>query len=620
MAVDSGRAVWVWSGDEGEKRSVALESPAHSVHSVRGGWPLLVVGADGGLTTLDAELNPTPLVRAAPKGARGVHAAGVVDVPLRAVVVDERGHAYVYSLDTTARKAELLADGPLASAPVLAANVGSDGTLTAIDNANRVHTRTVKDILEAAPPHPGLQLAHPTTPASIVSLPSSSRPLAILSTSHPTPSIALIVPSHDLPAVLASTPVSTATGNKITHVAVIARPSPTHAVIGTVLASTGADESARAVIHVADVTLPAGGVGLALLVGSAARTADVFKTAAVSAPAPSANKMVDAVAAALRSATTPDAAEKVFGSWLDEEDKLAAPAKRAVIPEGVVRRLLDIVFSAALTVDKKTGPYAAKIVHTLVDRRAVSDAMWEGGVVLGALVPCADWVSRTNKRDDTVTDMPQRSVSRLVRTNPSIPSRTSIALIARALASPSAEPTLESTLDDVVSAPTPDPAFRAELRRQITAAGATAVLSQLTLWAEAHAERGDGLECWPVRPAPATSSLPPLKNVLAHATLLLDAHLPSLLGDADVAEPLLERMQAALAGAMGAQAEYRKLKAPVEVALKMKETEKEAVGVRGAKGAAARGGAKRAGGAARIAGAAADEAVVGKWRVEDFVF
>lgn len=587
--VDNGRAVWVWSGEEGEKRSVSLETPAHSVHNVRGDWPLVVVGGDGSLSLLDSELKVTSLVQSR-KGAR-VHAAGVVDVPLRVVVVDERGRAYVYTLDVTAPRAELLADAPLANTSVLAADVGSDGTLTAIDNANRVHTRTVKDIVDGTPTQPGLALAHPSTPAAIVSLPSSSRPLAALASPYPTPNVALVVPSHDLPAVLASTSVSSATDTKITHLAVLARPAPTHVILGTVLSHPG-EEGGRSVIHVADMILPAGGVGLALLVGSAARTAQVFKAAAGTTAQPTADKMLEAVSAALRT-TSPDAvprAEKAFASWLDDEDKRASPAKRAAISESVVRRVLDAVFGAALTGDKKTGPYAAKIVQTLVDRKAVADSMWEGGVVLGALVPCADW----------------RSISRLVRTNPSLPSRTSVALLARAL--DSEQPPLATVLDDIVSGPTPDPSFRAELRSQLDGAGALRVLTQLALWAEIYAERGDGLESWPER-APLSKE-PSLGHIVAHSSLLLDAHLPSLMAIPE-AEPLLLRLQEALAPALAAQQDYRRIRAPVDAALRLAKNVSNAGDDKDKKARGRRVPAPQ--------GGMAEEAV-GKWRVEDFVF
>jgi hypothetical protein len=201
--------------------------------------------------------------------------------------------------------------------------------------------------------------------------------------------------------VLASTPISTAATNTITHLAVIARPADGSVVLGTVLAHPSADGSGRSVIHVADVSLPVGGVGLALLVGSAERTAAVFaKVGGAAAAQPAAERMTEAVSAALGSGAV-DAvarAEKSFASWLEDEDKaMQSSGRRATIPEGVARKLVEAVFSAALQDGKRTGPYAGKVVQTLVDRKALNDAMYPGGVLLGALVPAADWVSFANR-------------------------------------------------------------------------------------------------------------------------------------------------------------------------------------------------------------------------------
>ena len=395
--VKDGRTIWVWKGEDGEKKSVQLETPAHSVHCVRGGWPLIVVGANGGLVAVNSELEPKTLLKPKPKAAR-ILAARVIDgLAPRAVLIDERGRAHIYSLEVNDSRADLVADGSVSSTPLLTADVGADGLLTAVDNANRVHSRTVKSIVEATPSTGSVHLAHPTTPAAIVSLPSSSRPLAALAVPHPSPSVALVVPSPELPAVLASTPISTAATNSITHLAVIARPSDDSVVVGTVLSHPGADGSGRSVIHVVDMALPVGGVGLALLVGSSERTASVFaKVGGASAPLPAADRMIESVCATLRSGTV-DAvarAEKAFTSWVEDEDKsMQSIGRHATIPEPIARKAIDAVFSTALKDGKKTGPYAAKIIQTLVDRKAVADGMWLEGVLLGALVPAADWVS-----------------------------------------------------------------------------------------------------------------------------------------------------------------------------------------------------------------------------------
>lgn len=386
-------SVWVWVGEEGEKKSISLEGGAHSVHCVRGGWPLVVVGVNGGLSAISPDLEVKVLLKAKTKAAR-VLSAGVIDRPLgaeaRAVIIDEKGRAHVYTLEIEDR-AELVADGVLSSTPLLAADVGADGTLTAIDNSNRVHSRSVRSIVDGTPGQPGIPLAHPCTPAAIISLPSSSRTLAALAVPTPTPSVALVAPSHDLPAVLATTTISTASTTSITHLAVLARHSDSHVVLGSVLSHPGA-EGGRSAIHVSDVILPPGGVGLALLVGSAERTSSVFKVGSTTTSQPSAEKMLESVTAALNSGSPESIqrAEKVFTSWMEDEDKaVQSSGRRAIVSEPITRRALDAVFSAA----KDNKGFASKIVQALVDRKAVNDNMWPDGVILGALVPASDWVS-----------------------------------------------------------------------------------------------------------------------------------------------------------------------------------------------------------------------------------
>jgi hypothetical protein len=397
--VKDGRAVWVWRGDEGSRAPVSLPFPVHSVHAVRGGWPLLAVGTNGALAAISSSLQTTSLLQPRPKAVR-VLAAGVVDAHAalapRAVIVDDRGRAYVYALEASSVNA--VAEGALAGPQLLAADVGPDGTISVIDATHRVHARTVASIVESATSSTsaapaGVLLTHAATPAAIISLPSASRPLAAIATAHPSPAVALALPSPDLPAVLASVPISTAASTAITHLSVLSRNEADNTlVLGTVLAhpDQAADGAGRSVIHLVDVALPAGGVGLSLLVGSAARTAAVFKVGgAVHQNA--GDRMVEAVAAALR-ASDAARAEKAFATWLEGEDKAAA-GRQALIPESVGRKTLQAVFAAALTDGKKTGPYATKIVQTLVDRRAVTDSMWDGGVLLAGLVPAGDWVS-----------------------------------------------------------------------------------------------------------------------------------------------------------------------------------------------------------------------------------
>lgn len=575
-----GRGVWVWKGEEGEKRSIALEQPVQSLHALSGGWPLLAVGAAASLHLIQEDGSVQALQK--PRGKARIIASGVEGN--RVVLIDEHGRVYAFSLDLGAGRAELSADVTLGREPLslLAASVGG-GVLTAIDSNNRVHVRKVSDLETGSGSIP---LAHPCTPAAIVSLGMAGRPLAALAVPHPSPSVALVSPLPDLPAVLATQAISSGT-TQITHLAVLAQAPGTY-TLGTVLAHPSAD-GGRCVIHVLDVSVPEAGIGLSSLIGSADATAAVF--AQRTAPHSAVDKMLDGLRTSL-AANTPEKAEKAFHYWLDEEDKkVPGHGKRhASVPETVVRKVVAVVFDAALGVKEKgdksdagktepkkaRGPYAGRIVATLAERRLLSDDMYAGGLVLGALLPVGDW----------------RTIARLVRSSPALPSRATVGLIQHALEGKSG-PSLPQVLEDVLSGPEPDPAYRAELRA-LPPAEALRVLEQYAAWAEAHTARGDGLESWPERQH--QKDLPPLAALVQHASMLLDAQLGNLV-TMPQAEATLARFRDAIEPALAAQNDYRRLKAPVEATL--------------------RAGREKADDRRKKDDT---EEQVGKWRVEDFVF
>lgn len=566
-----GRGVWVWSGEEGEKRAIALEQPVQSLHALNGGWPLLAVGAAASLHLINEDGSVKVLQK--PRGKARILAAGVEGN--RVVLADEHGRVYAFSLDHDGGRAELAADVTLGKEPLslLAASVGG-GVLTAIDSNNRVHVRKITD-LEAG--GGSIPLAHPCTPAAIVSLGMAGRPIAALAVPHPFPSVALVSPLPDLPAALATQAISSGT-TQITHLAVLSQAPGTY-TLGTVLSHPGSDGSGRSVIHVLDVSVPESGIGLSSLIGSAEATAEVFSQR--TQPHGAVDKMLEGLRTSL-AANTPEKAEKSFQYWLDEEDKKATAhahgsgKRQATIPESVVRRVVSAVFDAALeTKGKSKGPYAGRIISTLAERRLLSDDMYAGGLVLGALLPVGDW----------------RNISRLVRSSPALPSKATVGLIQHALEGKSG-PSLSQVLEDILSGPEPDPAYRAELRA-LSPTDALKVLEQYLAWAEAHTSRGDGLESWPERQS--AKDLPPLAALVQHASMLLDAQLGNLV-TLPTAQAVIERFKAAIEPALAAQNDYRRLKAPVEATL--------------------RAGRERADARRKDE----SEEQVGKWRVEDFVF
>jgi len=99
-------------------------------------------------------------------------------------------------------------------------------------------------------------------------------------------------------------------------------------------------------------------------------------------------------------------AQGIWASWLNTEEtkhRKRGQEFRELLSEPTVKRLLGTVFGAALTEMEhdrddapkrieRTGRYAPRIVKDLLQRRLLTDAMWPGGVVVGALLPCGDWV------------------------------------------------------------------------------------------------------------------------------------------------------------------------------------------------------------------------------------
>ncbi|BEJ11039.1 hypothetical protein CspHIS471_0104610 [Cutaneotrichosporon sp. HIS471] len=536
-----GNAIWVWVGEE-DKRSVAVDAIGIHGHE----WPLVVVGSTGALSLLDAELQLTSLKSAGSKAGKVLSSALVGS---RLVVIDDRGKVIVYALDVEAGSVSLLSETSSASG-YLAASAGE--IVMAIDSNNRLHARKLSEILESAEEAPGVALSNPTTPLGVLSLPYE-RPVAALTTSHGGAGVTIVSASADLPAALATSHLSTG-GSQVTNLAVL---STSPLVLGAV--QTHAGVNGRSIIHTLDVALPPR-LGLAQLLGSASATADVFRLAPQASGG--ADKLLEAVGTALKAGDAARA-ESTFSTWLEDEEK-RAPGRRFVIPESVARRLVDMVLA--------NKPYAGKIIHTLIDRRQLHEGMREGGVASALLT------------------VDRRAVSRLLRNNPALPSRSVVALLVAD----------DKVLEDVVSGPAPDPAYRAELKRQVSADAAGRMLVQLTAWAEAHSTRDDGLGAWLTKQP--KSSLPPLKAVVAHASALLDAHLPNLLEKEDE----LARLSEAIAPAMAAQVDYRRLRAPIDATLRAHAVKKEEAGTDNRRRQYKQ-------------DKMADEAF-GKWRVEDFVF
>jgi hypothetical protein len=171
--------------------------------------------------------------------------------------------------------------------------------------------------------------------------------------------------------------------------------------------------------------IPASGVGIAHLLGSAAATAAEFTSdLSTTGPLPSTviasrpSRLNEALLVDLEAAlngTDVQASQTVFTAYLeaaDTEFKVAAKTGRqthALQEAGIVRSILGLVFKRALGPDgisvvdgtvKIVGVasgaiYAQAVVESLLSRKVVVNEYFEpaSGGVLAALVALDDWVS-----------------------------------------------------------------------------------------------------------------------------------------------------------------------------------------------------------------------------------
>jgi len=149
-------------------------------------------------------------------------------------------------------------------------------------------------------------------------------------------------------------------------------------------------------VHTIEVTLPAKGVGMNVLLGTQAATSTYFSI--LRPTAKSVN--FDSLVASLPEGITSGTAQKTFESWLKGEEKTVQTMTKGgamyAMPEAQAKSLLTTIFDGALnktdeTVEK-TGKYSKEIVGTLLDKKWVHDGMYAGGV-LAALIQLEDWVS-----------------------------------------------------------------------------------------------------------------------------------------------------------------------------------------------------------------------------------
>jgi hypothetical protein len=163
------------------------------------------------------------------------------------------------------------------------------------------------------------------------------------------------------------------------------------------------EDGGRSVLYSCEVTIPQKGIGLNALLGSQVRTGEYItlpitsdaQGTGVDRQAGARDKCLSEITAALGKGDTKTATSRL-NDLLSGQD--------AVLPERFVTDLVNVVFGTALPdlgkevegESKKRGPYASKMITTLLQRGVVNDEMIKGGVVSSALLPLSDWVSPIN--------------------------------------------------------------------------------------------------------------------------------------------------------------------------------------------------------------------------------
>lgn len=161
------------------------------------------------------------------------------------------------------------------------------------------------------------------------------------------------------------------------------------------------EDGGRSVLYSCEITISQKGIGLNALLGSHARTEEYItlptatsavQSTGIDRQADGRTKCLSEITSALRKSET-KAATSRLSDLLSGQD--------TVLPERFVTDLVNVVFKAALPgleqeaegESRKRGPYASKMITTLLQKGVINDEMLRGGVVANALLPLADWVN-----------------------------------------------------------------------------------------------------------------------------------------------------------------------------------------------------------------------------------
>ncbi|WWC69310.1 uncharacterized protein I206_103248 [Kwoniella pini CBS 10737] len=599
-----GKEVWIWKGDEGDKEIISIGKSVQAIHHLTANaWSNLIITSNPtALHFLDESLQIHQVdLSTASIDIITSKLISKTENSARLVMIGSQGEVYIHQLvmDSIPR-ADKITEGKIGEGSFSYADISDEGVITALDSSNNLHTREISSLSTSSSP---LRLGHPSPTAALLSLPSSGKPTILLPTSHPSPSLLLTIPLSTLPAILSFTQVSsfTSTGS-ITHLSILSRKNGI-LTIGLVLNHVNSDgQGGRNVIYTTELVLPTKGIGMGMLLGTKEKTQTYLATASSTRHSPSASN------------TTEDDLIKKFQDLLNKKDDISAAKllddrldDNRVIPEEVVRSLVQSIFTSALNNDGKLkGHYASSVIRSMVSGGLVNDSMWKESLVGDGLLPCGDW--------DNILSCLQN-----FRT---IPTSTLVKLIASSLNPTEANaknvPNLEDILNLIMKTP-PAPTFRLDIRQNLSVEDATSVLEQLVHWAEKHVLlRATVLKGWDdeaISTEEGQEDIPTLGSVITYSNLLLDSHLPLFMNH-QPSHSALEALQSNLVPLMEAQDQYRKLQGPVESILILSRREQAKIREIEAKRGKGKGGKKdNALSAGRL-----PEEKVGKWKVEELVF
>ncbi|KAI9000727.1 hypothetical protein BD414DRAFT_526173 [Trametes punicea] len=259
-------------------------------------------------------------------------------------------------------------------------------------------------------------------------------------------------------------------------------------------------------------------------------------------------------------------AENAFFEYVKQESKgKAGHAQGAALEHAFVQAVLELVLPASGAQPQGPAAYSAKILRHLLERRAVSSSMVEGGL-LPALAAQGDWET-ISLAMRTVSDLPESDIiallGKVIAAHRQRASTADDSAMQVDHASGSAIPALDFFLAQCVVYPYTPALERVALRKHLAdATDLVPVLEALDAWIVRHTEN-DALLQGPPLSASSETELPPLDKVLAFLQTLLDASFLALLAHAP-AHRLLRGLAAHIEPALALTSALEHLCGPLE--------------------------------------------------------